>query len=229
MTVAQSPSEPPSNDGTTSITRQIFHAFGASTSLVVSGTFFAALAYYRDALMVSFFIGAIGNAILGKVLKRILNQERPAELDTIEMKLKPSDMGMPSSHAMSLGFIGTFTALWIGTPTIQWLLLLSALVSLWYRIDTKLHTWQQIAVGFVLGSANGVLWQGLCRDNNISGFNVTELVRQYLLNDQGVLPWTLLIVPALVGAVVVGSVERRVAGWVKRPQQPMIMDNAKDE
>jgi membrane-associated phospholipid phosphatase len=228
MTAAQSQPEPPSNDTTKSITQHIFNTIGASTSLVVSGTFFAALAYYRDALMVSFFIGSIGNAILGKVLKRILNQERPAELDTVEMKLKPSDMGMPSSHAMSLGFIGTFTALCIGIPVIQWIILFYSLVSLWYRIDSKLHTWQQIAVGFVLGSANGGIWQWLCQDNNISGFSVTELVRQYLMNDQGVLPWTLLIVPALVGAIVVGSIERRLAGWLKRPQKQK-MDAAKDE
>eukprot|EP00957_Ditylum_brightwellii_P068003 5162984-Ditylum_brightwellii.AAC.1 len=87
-------------------------AIGKSTSSVVSLTFFAVLAYRRDAFIISFFIGAISNGIMSKVLKRVLNQDRPEELQlATEIKLKPSDKGMPSSHAMSLGFIGTVTAL----------------------------------------------------------------------------------------------------------------------
>ena len=54
------------------------------------------------------FIGSILNAIVGKILKKILNHDRPAELELSDkVKLKPSDGGMPSSHAMSLSFIGT--------------------------------------------------------------------------------------------------------------------------
>ena len=109
--MAESTNPPETNNDNGSLPQKLLYAIGGSTSIVVSGSFFVALAYYRDALMITFFIGSIGNAVLGKVLKRILNQERPSELDTVDMKLKPSDKGMPSSHAMSLGFIGTFTGL----------------------------------------------------------------------------------------------------------------------
>jgi membrane-associated phospholipid phosphatase len=196
------------------IVRSVLHAVGATTSLVVSWLFFVALAYQRDALMVSFFIGSIGNAIAGKILKRVLNQERPAELETVDMKLKPGDKGMPSSHAMSLGFIGTFTGL--SLPWTQIPILLYSIVSLWYRVDIKLHTVPQILVGFVVGSTNGAIWRFLCDGRNPWGINVMSLVSQTMLNDDGLLPITLLLVPALVGAIVVGSVERRLAGWLEK-------------
>lgn len=195
------------------IARTIFHGIGGTTSAFVSGTFFVTLAYKRDALMVSFFIGSIGNAIAGKVLKRILNQDRPTELETADMKLKPGDKGMPSSHAMSLGFIGTFT--WLTLPWTQGPILVYSLISLAYRIDTKLHTWQQIAVGFTVGSTNGAIWRYLCDGRNPFGINVMDMVGQSVLNDQGLLPMAALAVPAVVGAAIVGSVERRLAGWLK--------------
>ncbi len=58
--------------------------------MFVAITFFVFLAVKRDALMVSFFIGAINNGILSKVLKKLLNQERPAEISET-VKDKPSD------------------------------------------------------------------------------------------------------------------------------------------
>lgn len=63
---------------------------GSTTSMFVAVTFFALLAVKRDALMVSFFIGAINNGILSKVLKKLLNQERPAEISA-KVKDKPND------------------------------------------------------------------------------------------------------------------------------------------
>ena len=63
---------------------------GSTTSMFVAVTFFVLLAVKRDALMVSFFIGAINNGILSKVLKKLLNQERPAEISET-VKDKPSD------------------------------------------------------------------------------------------------------------------------------------------
>lgn len=181
---------------------------GKSTSTVVSGTFFVALVYKRDALMVSLFIGSIGNAILSKVLKKIINQTRPPELDSANMKIKPSDGGMPSSHAMSLGFIGTVTAL--NLPGSQIYLILYSLVSLIYRVKSRLHTWQQVVVGFVLGSTNGYLW------NTYALPHVSELVTRLVLNENGLLPIPYLVVPVIVGILVVGSVERRIGGYLER-------------
>ena len=196
------------------IFRVVFDAVGSTTSIVVSGTYFIVLAYQRDALMVSFFIGSISNAVFGKVLKKLLNQERPQDLDTANLVVKPSDGGMPSSHAMSLGFIGTFTGLTL--PWTQVPIILYSTVSLAYRVTTKLHTWQQIAVGFVVGSTNGAIWRHLCDGRNPFHINIMDTVSANLLNDAGVLPWPYLAVPALVGAIVVGSVERRISGWYKK-------------
>ena len=127
---------------------------GKSTSSFVSLTFFAFLAVRRDAYMISFFIGAISNGILSKILKKILNHDRPEALDLSDhIKLKPSDGGMPSSHAMSLGFIGTYTALGVA-ESMPWLIALIVpyvALSLFYRVKSSLHTVEQVAVGLVLG------------------------------------------------------------------------------
>ena len=127
---------------------------GKSTSSFVSLTFFAFLAVRRDAYMISFFIGAISNGILSKILKKILNHDRPEALDLSDhIKLKPSDGGMPSSHAMSLGFIGTYTALGVA-ESMPWLIALIVpyvFLSLFYRVKSSLHTVEQVAVGLVLG------------------------------------------------------------------------------
>eukprot|EP00545_Synedropsis_sp_CCMP1620_P008092 CAMPEP_0119007242 /NCGR_PEP_ID=MMETSP1176-20130426/2883_1 /TAXON_ID=265551 /ORGANISM="Synedropsis recta cf, Strain CCMP1620" /LENGTH=209 /DNA_ID=CAMNT_0006959357 /DNA_START=124 /DNA_END=753 /DNA_ORIENTATION=+ len=191
------------------------YAIGGSTSIVVAGTFFAVLALQRDALMVSFFIGAITNGVLSKVLKKILNQDRP---DTPAASIeKPSDKGMPSSHAMSLGFIGTFTML-----TLQWTQLIIPIyvaISLYYRVQTRLHTIEQVAVGMAFGVSNGFIWRHLVDGRNPIGINIMDFVAKCFLNDQGLLPIQLLIVPALAGAIVVGSLERKISKFLqKKPE-----------
>jgi hypothetical protein len=120
---------------------------------------------------------------------------------------------MPSSHAMSLGFIGTFTAL-----TVPWTvgpLFLYALISLIYRVQTKLHTWEQVVVGGVVGTMNGYLWKALCvGGESWNNINILTWVTNHVLNAQGVLPWYTLTIPAVVGLVVVGSFERRIGSFL---------------
>ena len=48
----------------------------SSTSIVVLGVFALVLAWKRDAFVASFWLGAISNGILSKVLKKIINQAR---------------------------------------------------------------------------------------------------------------------------------------------------------
>ena len=123
-------------------------------------------------------------------------------------------LGMPSSHAMSLGFICTFTALQIPWTTIP--LLLYVLVSLNYRINTKLHTLDQIIVGLVLGTFNSYFWRSLCFGTNpFLDVNVMNWVTKSFLNDFGQLPIAALAVPAIIGALVVGSVERRISRFLQ--------------
>ena len=159
--------------------------------------------------MVSFFIGSISNGILSKILKKVLKQERPSGLDESFLDLPPSDNGMPSSHAMSLGFIGTFTAFQLPWTTVP--LLIYATISLIYRVKTNLHSVEQVVVGSVLGSVNGIIWCSLCFGNNVFGVHVVDWVSETFLNEQGFMPWYGLAVPALIGAAVVGSVERRLS------------------
>ena len=181
---------------------------GATTSAFVAGTFYLVLVWQRDALMVAFFLGAISNGILSKVLKRLINQGRPEDLSTATMTLKPSDGGMPSSHAMSLGFIGTFTALHVSWAPLP--IALYVAISLWYRVQVKLHTWAQIVVGTTVGATNALVFDTYVKQS------VMEWLRQYILDANGLLPIPLLVVPAVVGALVVGSVERRIAQWLKQ-------------
>lgn len=159
----------------------------------------------------------IAEGILSKILKRVLNQRRPPELETATLDLKPSDGGMPSSHAMSLGFIGTFTGLTLPSVVI-WLLLYVAL-SLVYRVQVNLHTWEQIAVGLLVGTFNGAIWWHLCNGQNPWDINIMDLVSEHLLDETGVLPWPMLVVPAFVGLVVVGSFERRISRWIRNKEE----------
>ena len=206
-----------SNDASpTLMNNKIFTTIGKSTSAVVAVTFYVVLAIQRDALMVSFFIGAISNGILSKVLKKVLKQARPEELDTTQMELRPSDNGMPSSHAMSLGFIGTFTALCL--PWTSPFLLGYVVLSLIYRVERKLHTVPQILVGVSAGSLNGIMWFSLCHGTLpfLENINVMDWVTAQFLNEQALLPLPGLAVPAILGAAIVGSVERRISQFLKQ-------------
>jgi len=173
--------------------------------------------------MLTFFIGSILNGISSKVLKKILNVKRPEGYQG--KGIKPSDGGMPSSHAMSLGFIGTyciiqaFSLLGNGIPSmaISWGLIIYAIVSLVYRVQCKLHTLDQVIVGLVFGMSNSFLWHSLAFGECplIPGINIMELVSTYLLPESGIMPVQYLAVPALVGGAVVGSFERRLSAWLK--------------
>jgi membrane-associated phospholipid phosphatase len=191
---------------------------GKTTSIVVATSFFLALAYFRNAVMISFWLGAICNAILSKVLKKVINQSRPPELGIVEMAVMPSDGGMPSSHAMSLAFIGTMTALLLpSTNTEVWAavamrltLVAYASMSLYYRVQVKFHTWEQIAVGVAVGAGNASLFYYFLQPSLMTWLSAN------ILNDHNcLLPVPMLLIPIVVGLLVVGSVERRIAKWFK--------------
>ena len=91
-------------------------------------------------------IGAIGNALLSKILKRILRQDRPTGAPV-------SDPGMPSSHAMSLFFFAAYlssaAAIWSSWPlagraaAIAGLLAFATNSASW-RISAGFHTRDQV-------------------------------------------------------------------------------------
>lgn len=207
---------------------------GATTSTVVAGTFYLVLCWRRDVFMVAFFVQAIVNGILSKILKRLINQQRPEGTTTTAQKnavIAPSDGGMPSSHAMSLGFIGTVTLSQLLSMTTQQggsagallavpLLILYVVGSLWYRVRVQLHTPAQIGVGLTVGTAHGYLFQRLLQEN-LQTWLLHQLPFLWQTQNDGVLllrtPY--LVIPAIVGALVVGSVERRLSYWFKKMRQ----------
>jgi len=93
-----------SNSKNISMFHTLVCTIGATTSTVVSLCFFTVLAYQRNAYMVTFFIGSILNGITSKILKKIINQERPTiessstsiSTPQVERSIQPSDKGMPS-------------------------------------------------------------------------------------------------------------------------------------
>ncbi len=215
-----------SNNNSKSLPKLLLEKIGSTTSSVVAGTFFIALAYQRNDFMLTFFIGSILNGITSKILKKVLNVDRPDGFrNEGSVAVKPSDKGMPSSHAMSLGFIGTYCiieavrilGLGSGSIGISLFLALYTVVSLIYRIQSKLHTLDQIAAGLFFGVTNSFLWHSLAFGENaaLPGVNLMELVSLYLLPESGILPVQHLAIPALVGAAVVGSVERRLSAYIK--------------
>ena len=141
------------------------------TRWIVAGSVAIALLWRRDAisltLMVVFFIfsvvlstlsmnpwspilsqiGAIGNALLSKILKRVLKEDRPVGAPV-------SDPGMPSSHAMSLFFFAAYlsraAAVWSSWPlpgraaTAAGLLAFAVNSAAW-RVSAGLHTRDQVS------------------------------------------------------------------------------------
>lgn len=199
---------------------------GATTSMVVAGTFFVVLAYERNSFMLTFFIGSILNGISSKILKKVLNVDRPDGFHNEDsVKVKPSDKGMPSSHAMSLGFIGTYCIIQafetmgngLESAVISLGLITYAAISLVYRIQSKLHTLDQVIVGLVFGVTNSFAWHSLAFGQNFlfPSINLMDIVSTRLLPESGVMPVHYLAIPALVGAAVVGSLERRISAWLK--------------
>lgn len=207
-----------------SMTYNIVTIIGKTASSVVSISFFLLLAYTRDALLLTLFAGSIANAVSSKVLKKILNHERPSTLQTNDkIKLKPSDGGMPSSHAMSLGFIGTVITMGVVPSEYQiivgLILAVYSAIALRYRVRDDLHTVQQVAAGLALGISNAILWQKFAIGGDRDGSILTYVQQNFVSSETGLFPYTALAVPVIVGALVVGSFERRIAVWLKKKKE----------
>jgi len=203
------------------ILHQVTTKVGKSASTLVSVSFFLLLAYQRDAIILTLWIGSILNAIASKVAKKLLNHERPAELqDSDKIKLKPSDGGMPSSHAMSLSFIGT--SILGGFIPAEYRLVsgiamaIYAAIALRYRVRDHLHTVDQVAVGVVLGLVNALAWLHFAvGSSENTGAILSYVQKNWVSLETGLFPYSALSIPIVVGILVVGSFERRIVLWVK--------------
>jgi dolichyldiphosphatase len=187
-----------------------------STKVLVSGTTFVVLCYRRDVVIALFLVGAISNALLSKVLKRLINASRPHGA-------RLSDPGMPSSHAQSLFFFAAFLAMtvqhcdWpfncapqllqlIRYGTASGILVLATILTL-LRVRGGLHTVAQVSVGAAIGSLCGTCWY--LQQPELQASLSARLGRE---------PEPAVLVTLLVvGALVVGSVERTLAQRLKQP------------
>ena len=144
------------------------------------------------------------------------------------MKLKPSDGGMPSSHAMSLGFIITSilivnSVLPINNYNLRvsvgLVMSLYTTIALRYRIRDHYHTIEQVVVGLVFGVMNAIAWYKFAMVGNTSNNNgvrpVLSYVQQnFVSTETGMFPYIALTIPIVVGIIVVGSFERRISLWM---------------
>ncbi len=196
-----------------------FELVGKSTRWTVASMVAVVLLVRRDAAMVNFTVGAILNAVLGKVLKRLIKEARP---DGAVLE----DPGMPSSHAMALFYMTAFITAalcqgkGLGLPAwwpvdyraaIALVGVYVAVASSW-RVFSGLHTQAQIGVGALVGSGVGVAWQHFCRtalDEKVAGV----LVRRY---PGAQVPFAYLAGVMVVGALTVGSVERKISAAMRR-------------
>ncbi|CAN0299960.1 unnamed protein product [Ectocarpus sp. 12 AP-2014] len=145
---------------------------GSSTQWVVAGAVGVALITRADVDTLVYVLGSLINAVFSKVLKKTINQVRP---DGAQL----SDPGMPSSHAMSLFYLGTYLVIglqehgvlllhpslpsWpLGVTQTQTLLGMYALTASLWRVKAGFHTLPQVAVGAAVGAVDAVLWYHLC-------------------------------------------------------------------
>lgn len=105
--------------------------------------------------------GQIVNLLLNKILKKLIDEPRPADNEDI------SDSGMPSNHSQFIGYFGTFYVLQflLNSKALSrpyrylysgFLVLLAALVC-FSRHYLGYHTWPQIFVGAWVGSSLGLV------------------------------------------------------------------------
>ncbi|KAG2263724.1 hypothetical protein Bca4012_079598 [Brassica carinata] len=126
---------------------------------VVSILFASIILLRHDGTALWGIIGSVSNSALSVVLKRILNQARPATTSR-------TDPGMPSTHAQSISFISVFAVLflmeWLGTSKVSlflsFLIIASGLYFIRLRVSQKLHTSSQVVVGAIVGSVFCIFW-----------------------------------------------------------------------
>ncbi|CAM9407520.1 unnamed protein product [Hapterophycus canaliculatus] len=151
---------------------------GSSTQWVVASAVGVALVTRADVGTLVYVVGSLLNAVFSKVLKKTINQVRP---DGARL----SDPGMPSSHAMSLFYLGTYLVIglqnhgvwtldsslpqWpLGVTETQSLLGVYAVTASLWRVKAGFHTLSQVFVGAAVGTVDAVLWYRFCQAHFLS-------------------------------------------------------------
>ncbi|KAJ7531911.1 hypothetical protein O6H91_14G064000 [Diphasiastrum complanatum] len=140
---------------------RIGHEMNKATKWAASGSTAAVVLWRHDDAVMWAITGAVVNAANSKLLKRLINQQRPATV--AEVNLEP---GMPSTHAQSLAYLGTYAAFgifeWSGVSLTSLFLAFAILLCASYmarlRVSEGLHTPAQVIVGATLGCASASIW-----------------------------------------------------------------------
>lgn len=166
----------------------------------VSATVFAVLVVKHDASVAWAVLGSIVSSFLNKVLKYVINEQRPASA-------RKADPGMPSSHANSLAFLGAYAslavlqggALWTG-PAAGAVLAVSLFLT-WLRVRLGFHTLPQVLVGYSLGAFTALAWH--------------RLGARHALPAAAGDPRLLVALYGLTGAAIAAFAVRNVLSWMR--------------
>lgn len=186
------------------------------TKWLVSGTAFATLCWRRDVQSAGCIFGAVLNALVAKILKRVFNAARPSGS-------RLSDPGMPSSHAQSLFFFASYLSvcivrksamdsMWQRTGLSVGLFYVAALLAR-QRVLAGLHTMGQVAVGAGFGTTAGSLWFFFL---DFVEPSIHRAVLSHSLEGDDRRQYTIAVGLFVAAALVVGSVERVLGRWLKR-------------
>jgi len=156
----------------------------------------AYLWWFRDVAFALFLCAAIANAVVVKVLKKLLRQPRPPHSP------HHGDSGMPSSHAASLFFFSSGGEFAEGSQLLLLHMTVAALAL--HRVRSGHHFVSQVVAGAALGGANGTLWR-VSKDRCLR----TLLALSGGAGRHGAIVQVSLLVIVIAGAAAVASVERR--------------------
>lgn len=136
-------------------TRRVLSLVNESTKWTVSSLAALFLIFKQEPSVLWALLGSIVSSFINKALKKVINQQRPASA-------RKEDPGMPSSHANSLAFLGTYSSLalaqYYSTEAAVALFICSMFLT-WLRVALGYHTYPQVIVGFCLGSTTAIGWR----------------------------------------------------------------------
>lgn len=160
--------------------------------------------------------GSIVAAFNNKLLKKLINQARPAAARKV-------DPGMPSSHAQSLAFLTTYAIIGVNALQIEPFALslvpctaiaMLGLFLAWLRVRLGFHTADQVAVGVAVGVVSASLWYWLGIEYAFPYMFMNEDAVMYL--------W------AITGLAIVIFAGKTVLGWfAEKKLRKQMEDGAK--
>lgn len=126
----------------------------SSTKWLVTLAQTTAILVRRDVVGPYLTVGAILASLLTSIIKKVINQRRPAGAPF-------TDPGMPSSHALVSSFVASAWAIQLKSQCFTVVLLAAAAVISVLRVLCGHHSWAQILVGLMMGPIMAAAWMGL--------------------------------------------------------------------